>query len=209
MLKKEQLQTPCSPTALASFHQALTRLTPLPAEAWQASVPHLAEYVCESDEFFLEVGQTAEYAGFVLKGVLREFFLTRAGAEFNKNFNLPGEFTGSLFDLLTGAPSTAAIQALTPTQLVVIKFTALQKLYSQYSAWEHIGRLIAENLFMLKARREWEFMTLAAEERYVALLEHRPGLEEHISQYHLASYLGISPVSLSRIRRRLGKVRLR
>jgi len=62
---------------------------------------------------------------------------------------------------------------------------------------------------MLKARREWEFMTLSAEQRYLVLMQTHPELEERISQYHLASHLGISPVSLSRIRRRLGRTKLR
>lgn len=208
MLKPERLNPNCDPAALEQLHQTLLRVSDLSAEAWADGRTCFYEYRMDSGEFSLHAGDTARYSGFVLSGILREFFTTLEGQEFNKNFSLAGDFTGSLFDLITGEPSTASIQALAPTRLLLARFSDIQDLYSRHKDWERIGRLLAENLVVRKARREWEFMTLSAEERYLALLQRHPELEG-IPQYHLASYLGISPVSLSRIRRRLGKPRLR
>jgi CRP-like cAMP-binding protein len=209
MIKADHLKPNCDASSLESLRAALLRFSALPDEAWEDARPRFQEYRLDAGEYFLETGEIAQYSGFVLQGVLREFFITLKGQEFNKNFNLEGEFTGSLFDLITAEPSTASIQALTPARLLICQFADLQDLYNRHKEWERIGRLLAENLFLLKARREWEFMTLSAEQRYLLLIQKKPELEKRISQYHLASHLGISPVSLSRIRRQLGRPKLK
>lgn len=205
MIRADRLRSNYERSSLKPLRAALSRFGALPDKAWEDACDHFSEYSMEAGEFFLEAGDVAQYGGFVLHGILREFFVTLEGKEFNKNFSLEGEFTGSLFDLITSEPSTASIQAITPAKVLVCRFTELQDLYGRYKEWERIGRLLAEDLFLLKARREWEFMTLAAEQRYILLTQRNPDLEKRISQYHLASHLGISPVSLSRIRRRLGR----
>lgn len=205
MIKIERLKSNYERSSLESVRAALSHFGELSDTAWEDAGARFHEYRMEAGEFFLEAGEVAEYCGFVLQGILREFFVTLEGQEFSKNFSLEGEFTGSLFDLITSGPSTASIQALTSARVLILRFTDLQDLYSRYKEWERIGRLLAENLFMQKARREWEFLTLPAEERYILLTQRNPDWEKRISQYHLASHLGISPVSLSRIRRRLGR----
>jgi len=209
MIKADHLKSNYDYSSLESLRAALFRFGTLSDKAWEDACLRFHEYRLDAGEYFLEAGEIARYSGFVIQGTLREFFITLKGQEFNKNFNLEGEFTGSLFDLITSEPSTASIQALTPTRLLICQFTDLQDLYNQHRDWERIGRLLAENLFLLKARREWEFMTLSAEERYLLLIQKNPELEKRISQYHLASHLGISPVSLSRIRRQLGRPKLK
>lgn len=209
MIKADRLKSSYDRSSLAALRTTLSRIGPLSDQAWEDVRSCFHEYQLDAGEFFLEAGEIAQYGGFVIQGILREFFITLKGQEFNKNFNLEGEFTGSLFDLITAEPSTASIQALTPARLLICRFADLQELYNKYQEWEHIGRLLAENLFMIKARREWEFMTLSAEQRYLLLTQRNPDLEKRISQYHLASHLGISPVSLSRIRRKLGRPKLK
>lgn len=209
MIKSNRIKSNYDPSSLKSLRVVLSRLGDLSATAWDDARSRFYEYQLDSGEFFLEAGEIAQYSGFVIEGVLREFFITLKGQEFNKNFNLEGEFSGSLFDLITEEPSTASIQALTPVRLLICRFADLQDLYNRHKEWERIGRLLAENLFMIKARREWEFLTLSAEQRYTLLTQRNPALENRISQYHLASYLGISPVSLSRIRRRMGRSKLK
>jgi len=209
MIKSSRIKSNYDPSAVESLRVVLSRLGTLSDKAWDDARSRFCEYRVDAGEFFLEAGETAHYSGFVIEGVLREFFITLKGQEFNKNFNLEFEFTGSLFDLIASEPSTAYIQALTPARLLICRFADLQDLYNRHKEWERIGRLLAENLFMIKARREWEFLTLSAEQRYTLLTQRNPELENRISQYHLASYLGISPVSLSRIRRRMGRAKLK
>ena len=209
MIKPQRLNANCDLDSLRQLRQALERFGALTETAWVDTRARFFEYRLEAGEHFLQAGEVAQFGGFVVAGALREYFITWEGQEFNKNFSLTGNFTGSLFDLITAEPSTASIQALTPTKLLVIRFDDLLELYNRHREWERVGRLLAESLFLLKARREWEFMTLSAEQRYLRLIQNEPELETKIPQYHLASYLGINSVSLSRIRRRLGQPKLR
>ncbi len=170
--------------------------------AWEAFIALMKPLNLAAGDCLLRAGDPARYLAYVIKGSLREYYSTSEGAEFNKAFVLSGSFTGSLFDLLSGEPSTVSIQALKDCELLVAAFSEFQKLYDSYPCWERAGRLLTESLFMKKARREHEFLTMSAWERYQSLLREYPDLEQQVPQYHIASYLGITPVMLSRLRRR-------
>ncbi|PKA16609.1 Crp/Fnr family transcriptional regulator [Leptospira haakeii] len=182
------------------IYQTVNRISPMPKEVWKKSEQLYTIRKLEYGDFLIKQGtQPTEFA-FVFSGVLREYYLTDQGNEYIKSFNFPGDFTGSYFDLLTEQPSTCNIRAITDCELAVAKFSEFRKLFSQDIVWERLGRIFAENLFLKKARREYELLALSAEERYDLLLKSRPEIEELVPQYHIASYLGITPVSLSRIR---------
>ncbi|PJZ77076.1 Crp/Fnr family transcriptional regulator [Leptospira neocaledonica] len=182
------------------IYQAVNRVSSIPKEVWKKSEQLYTIRKLEYGDFLIKQGARPTEFAFVFSGVLREYYLTDQGNEYIKSFNFPGDFTGSYFDLLTEQPSTCNIRAITDCELAVAKFSEFRKLFSQDIAWERLGRIFAENLFLKKARREYELLALNAEERYDLLLESRPDIEDLIPQYHIASYLGITPVSLSRIR---------
>ncbi|MGJ4789016.1 Crp/Fnr family transcriptional regulator [Leptospira koniambonensis] len=182
------------------IYQTVNQVSPIPKEVWKKSEQLYTIRKLEYGDFLIKQGARPTEFAFVFSGVLREYYLTDQGNEYIKSFNFPGDFTGSYFDLLTEQPSTCNIRAITNCELAVAKFSEFRKLFSQDIAWERLGRIFAENLFLKKARREYELLALSAEERYDLLLESRPDIEELIPQYHIASYLGITPVSLSRIR---------
>ena len=186
---------------LTAVRMAFAHLVSLSDQAWNAYMQLFSPHELAAGEFFVQAGTTADSIALVTSGALREYFVTRDGKEFIKAFVLPGQFTGSLFDLLSGEPSTANIQTLKPTQLWVAPYGKVRVLYDLYPEWERVGRLLTEDLFIKKARREYEFLTMDATERYLNLLAQQPDLEQHVPQYHIASYLGITPVALSRIRR--------
>lgn len=156
-------------------------------------------------EHLLVGGEIARLAAFIASGAVREYFMAPDGTEFNKSFAFAGEFTGSYFDLLSQKPSLASIQAMTVTELLVAPFTKIQAFYERSLEWQRIARNTAESLFMKKAKREYEFVSLTAEERYRKFVAEHAAMLDKIPQYHLASFLGITPVALSRIRKRVGK----
>ncbi|GBF38333.1 Crp/Fnr family transcriptional regulator [Leptospira johnsonii] len=182
------------------IYQTVNRISPIPKEVWKKSEQLYTVRKLEYGDFLIKQGAKPTEFAFVFSGVLREYYLTDQGNEYIKSFNFPGDFTGSYFDLLTEQPSTCNIRAITDCELAVAKFSEFRKLFSQDIVWERLGRIFAENLFLKKARREYELLALSAEERYDLLLESRPDIEDIVPQYHIASYLGITPVSLSRIR---------
>ena len=93
--------------------------------------------------------------------------------------------------------------ALMDSELLVIRFRDFEALFDRHACWERVGRKIAEGMFISKERRERELLMLSAEERYRLFLGRYKHLEKRIPQYQIAAYLGITPVALSRIRRRL------
>ncbi|MNI08038.1 hypothetical protein D3C73_610620 [compost metagenome] len=113
------------------------------------------------------------------------------------------EFITSYSSLLQNAPSFFAIQALMDSQLIVIPYSDFQSLFARHICWERLGRIIVEQLFVKKETRERELLLLSAEARYLLFLEKYGQVVKHIPQYHIASYLGITPVALSRIRKKL------
>ncbi len=92
------------------------------------------------------------------------------------------------------------MQALTPCRLVSISYDVLQGLYARHACWLHWGRWVVEAQFLYKCRRETAFLRASAAERYAALHQDYPALEQQVAQYHIASYLGVTPETLSRLR---------
>jgi CRP-like cAMP-binding protein len=103
--------------------------------------------------------------------------------------------------MITGAPSAYTVEAMEPSVVIEISNAALQALMQASHNWERFVRLSLERLYIRKEERERELLYLNAKRRYEAFLAKYPGLEKRIPQYHIASYIGISPVSLSRLLR--------
>ncbi|MBV1922338.1 MAG: Crp/Fnr family transcriptional regulator [Pseudomonadales bacterium] len=188
-------------TALLQLRQVIEQVTPLSDEAWQEMTRLFSPLSLDAEEYFISAGQQASSIAFVISGAMREYFITLEGKEYNKAFIFKGDITGSLFDLLSQQASIASIQATTQTELLVADYQAFSALYDRYPCCQRLGRLQAQHLFMLKARREYEFLTLDAYARYQSLLTKHPDIERYVPQYHIASYLGITPVALSRIKK--------
>jgi len=196
---------PASQKHLDLLRQTLSLLSPIDDEAWAALSPHWKVLYLESGDFLLEVGDEAKYVAFVFDGVLREYFLNEEGHEYNKAFIFSHDITGSLYDFLHGQTSTASIQAIKKSELVIFPYELLREMYDQYACLQRLGRLINEWLFMKKAQREQELLTMNATSRFLALQDQYPRLEQDIAQYHIASFLGITPVALSRLKRNIAK----
>ncbi|MDF3821156.1 Crp/Fnr family transcriptional regulator [Leptospira sp. 96542] len=182
------------------LYNTVNQISPIPKELWKESENLYTFRKLEYGDFLIKQNATATEFAFVFSGVLKEYYLTDKGNEYIKSFNFAGDFTGSYYDLLSKQPSTCSIRAITNCELAVAKFSEFRKLFSKHIVWERLGRIFAENLFLKKAKREYELLALDAEERYNLLLKSKPGIEMLVPQYQIASYLGITPVSLSRIK---------
>ncbi len=154
-----------------------------------------------SGNYFIHAGDKSKELAFVNSGLLRFFYQTKDGKEFNKSFISENQFASAYSAFLTGMPARFSIQALEDSQLLICDLEPVIKLFDQHRCWERLGRILAEQLYVKKETREAEFLLDDAETRYHFFQKNYSGLEERISQYHVASYLGITPVMLSRIRR--------
>lgn len=185
--------------SLLQLHRALNRLSAIPDDQWSALQELLREKFVQKGETFVEIGDRTGEMGFVVSGLLRKYYLNEEGQEFIKGFSWENEIASPYASLITGQPSNIHIEALEDTHLRVIRYADFQKLYPKHSCWQEIGRKLAEKCFIEREQREFEFLTLSAQERYARFKKGFPFLIGRVSQYHIASYLGITPVALSRI----------
>lgn len=147
----------------------------------------------------IQVGQLAKHAYFCTVGLFRLYYTLQDGREYNVAFTVENDFATSYGAMVMGTPSFFTIEAMEDSVVIEIPYDMLKELMDNSHAWERFVRNSVERLFIRKEERERELLYLSAKERYKAFLIKYPGLEHRIPQYHIASYLGISPVSLSRI----------
>ncbi len=140
---------------------------------------------------------------FLAQGLLRSYYISPKGEEVNKHFFLAGSLAAPLTSLVTKEPSPVYIGALEPSRLLQARYQDILRLYQQYPNLNKIGRVAVELAWIAKERRETQLIMLDAKARYRAFQDEYPGLEQRIPQYQIASYLGITPVQLSRIRKPL------
>ncbi|MFT3694439.1 MAG: Crp/Fnr family transcriptional regulator [Kofleriaceae bacterium] len=185
---------------LATFRAAIRRFAPIDDPALAGIQPKLR--VLAKGQWFLAAGDIAHEAGFVLEGVVREYFPLEDGREATRNFGGPGDGVGSLSDLLSGKPALASTIAETDCRLAVIPWATVQAAAARDPVWTRWLARVTEQLYLAKAQRELELLAFTAEQRYAAFHKRFAAIEDQIALRQVASYLGITPEHLSRIRRR-------
>jgi CRP-like cAMP-binding protein len=191
--------------ALLSFRHLIQQFVKLSDEEWEMFVPHLKERTIKKNDFMLREGQQGKELAYVVQGTMRHFY-TRDGEEKTTYFYFENSLTGPYISCITGKPSLISFEALADTKLLVFPYAAMQQLYAQSHTWEKFGRVLAEYLAMGLEDRMVGLLMLSPEERYLQLLQsNKQKIMERIPQHLIANYLGVTPVSLSRIRNRLHK----
>ena len=154
-------------------------------------------------EFFIRAGDVPQTIGFIITGILRLYYVDADGNEFTKSFCAENSFVAAYSALLLNQPSQLFIQALEGSKLLIADYSAYRALSETHACWQQLNCKIAESLFIQKEKRESTLLLDDAKTRYLSFLEQHPGLETRLKQHYIASYLGITPVTLSRIRAQL------
>ncbi|MCR9289165.1 Crp/Fnr family transcriptional regulator [Saprospiraceae bacterium] len=183
----------------------LNKISPLSQETKQSLSELFSPIRLNEEDFFVEEGKYARQIGFLESGVMRAFFVNKEGKEYNKQFFVGPTLIGAYTSLLTKQKNKIAQKTLTECKIWKAPFHEIELLYTKHHDFERLGRKIAEYYFLEKEKKELEMALLDAEKRYLILREEFPGLEMKIPQYHIASYLGISPTQLSRVRNKMSK----
>lgn len=185
------------------MYQQLIRLSPMPEEDWLLLLPHLSIKTLDKHALFAEEGKKAHTVGFVLEGMLRQYY-THDGEEKTTYFYFENHWMCAYISCLTNSASLLTIEALSPVQYISFSYAALEQLYAQNMHWQCFGRKMAEYLAMGLEERMVSLLLQSPEDRYRDLLQgHKKKIIERVPQHYIANYLGITPVSLSRIRKRL------
>lgn len=178
------------------------QLLPLQEDDLRTFISKFKPVSLEKGEYFIREGQISRKIGFIVSGSMLCSY-NRSGEEIIDEFSLDKEFITDYNSFLTNSPAEKDVKCLENTELLVIGYDDLQDLYSQNQAFERVGRLMAEALFMNWHQKAKSLMLDDAEARYIKLISKRPNLPQRIPQYLIASYLNVKPETLSRIRKKI------
>ena len=156
----------------------------------------------EKETFLIREGQISRNAYYVIKGLVREYKLIN-GEEKTTEFYVEGQPVINFDSIANQTPSTLNFVCAEETIVAVLNTKKEEELYAKYPRFETFCRTGMEKMMGIKQIKLTEFITLKPEKRYQKLQSERPELLNRVPQYQIASYLGITPEALSRIRNRL------
>lgn len=187
-------------SALDSFSDYLLKINPTPPTALKKLLGLFVPVSLKKHEFYAKQGDRPKKIAFIHQGIMRIFFQNQQGEEFNKRFVSGPNVIGAYSSLLTNQPNQVNIQCLTDCEIIEANFTEILTLYDHHHDVERLNRKITEAFFIETEKRQMSLIMYDAAERYDKFRKEFPDYENQIAQYHIASYLGITPTQLSRIR---------
>lgn len=191
----------------AAWHAALARRFPeLDAGSLTALAGAARRETLAPHAVLLAAGNAWRHAFWVERGLLRLYYLDAEGREYNKNFHAEDAFVWPVTPLLRDEPAAFFIAALEPAVVRCLPCDALEAAVAALPSWTALRLAALAGLFDDKLRREQAFLQCDARARYEALLRERPDWARRIPLRHLASYLGMTDVSLSRLRAEMGLI---
>ncbi len=190
--------------AFIALKKAVDDYWPISVETWQKFKLCCEFKKVDKGAILYGIGEVPQSFAFVYSGLFRLFILDEKGHEYNKMFFDEKSFPGSMSALLKNTPSLFSIDALEPSKIITINFSAYRRLLMEKEDLKIYHILYLEkNWLLAKDAREVEIVQEDASERYLRFLNDQASIAARIPQYHLASHLGITPTQLSRIRKTL------
>lgn len=167
------------------------------------ALPHVRHL--KKKEFLLRAGEVCRYEVFVLEGCLRNYYLDDKGDEHILQFSVEDWWTSDLYSFLTQTPATQFIDTLEDSVVALFDKEDLERLYREVPKFERFFRIMLQNAFIAQQQRILQNIGSNGEERYLAFRQKYPTLEQRLPQHQIASFLGITPEFLSKIRSKLAK----
>lgn len=164
--------------------------------------PYFTDIILKKGEHWIKEGEYNADVAFINKGMVRSYFI-KEKVDITFDLTIENQIFSNTTSYSLGLPSSEYIQAIEDCDLCVITKVNLHLLYAQSPKWERLGRIIYENYTVLQEMRVRSFISETAKERYEILSKTKPELIRRTPQIYLANYLGITPQSLSRLRREI------
>ncbi len=171
-------------------------------QEWQLHQSILSRRFLKKGEFLLRGGDVCDHVTFINNGHFRVYNIVNE-EELTINFAFEGNYVTDYISFVSRRPSSDFILAMDDAEILQIKYNDLQATYEKSPVWQKFGRIMAEYILVFIAERNKALLFNTPEERYINLMKERPKVIERIPQQYIASYLGIKPESLSRIRKRM------
>jgi CRP-like cAMP-binding protein len=190
------------------FRSFIHKIVPLmPEEDIKAFSSKAQNSEFQKDELFIKESETCRHLIFIHQGIFR-YYLLHEGQDLTKDFAVDTQnpFCTAYTSFMLQRPSEIWIEALEPCQVWLWNKSDVLPFFQENLNWLRFAKAIADQLFYRKEQKELELIKCSSEERYRHFLINFPGLSQRVPQYHIATYLGITPESLSRIRSKLSKI---
>lgn len=182
-----------------NLFEEIAHLTIISKEAEDFLRKNMQKIKFKKGETILESGQNCHHLYFVEQGIIRGYYFQDT-KEITNWFAQENEFATCFYSFITKQLSVETIQAIENTELMQISHAALQNLYRSFPETERLGRLITENYYIKLEERLLNIQFKSAKERYQNLIETKPSLIKRVALGQIATYLGISQETLSRMR---------
>lgn len=185
------------------FFEHFNKKVPLTREEELQIQTYLTPKKLRKKQYLLQEGDICKAIAFVEKGALRAYTVDDSGSEYIVQFALEGWLISDLYSFLTGEPATYHIDALEDSELVLISQAAHEELLTTVPKYETFTRLNVTGAYIAMQRRLTSIISLPLEERYMGFTSLYPDIVQRVPQHMIASYMGLTPETLSRIRKRL------
>ena len=169
---------------------------------WEALENCLSIRHFKKGDFLVKAGQICKHVSFINSGLVRLYYSVD-GKDISIGFAQQGDYTSEYESFLTRKAAAQNIEALTETEVIDLGYDDMQRLYKAHPVFQEFGRKISEFLFILLNQRNTALLALTPEERYSQMIETNTSLLQLVPQYMLASFIGVTPEHLSRIRRKI------
>ncbi|MCH2080912.1 MAG: Crp/Fnr family transcriptional regulator [Saprospiraceae bacterium] len=189
---------------MQTLKRKLASFAPISEEVISFFLQFYKEVKLRKGDFLLKEGQYIRHFFFLNEGCL-SYYTLKEGHEQVLEFFTNGDLFTDLPNYVEEKPSNCYIKALENSKLYAISKKDIEECFRKHHELERFGRLFVQDEFLKLAKRVGRVTNLSAEERYLRFIDKRPKLTQVIPQYLIASYLGVTPVGLSKIRRRLSR----
>jgi len=183
-------------------------MAPLPEYDWQLLHPNLTTMRFNKNVHFHSHGQPCSEIMFLTDGIARSYVIDSSGRDYTSNFhfNDPASSIKNVFvtdyaSVVRNEKSKVYFETLTEIEVISFPVSRAKELYETNTNWSRIGRIIAEEAYYATQQRAFSLLTMTATERYEQLTNNMPSTISLIPELYIASYLGITPQSLSRIKK--------
>lgn len=188
---------------MESLKSQLINLIGISDSEWEMLQERMVPQQVPGKTLLIQAGEVARNLYFIDSGILRTFHL-REGKEVNTYFACDHQFISTFASFITQQPSMEYLEAMEASQVYKIAYADMTGLYVESPKFEKLGRILAEKNYLCVLERTYAMQTQKAKEKYLNFLQtYDQKIIQGIPQHHIASFLGIAPESLSRIRKEL------
>lgn len=187
---------------LKQMFTTLCEYAPIPDDEWNKTKTKIHSIKIQKNEYFIKAGDFPDKLAFIVHGIFRVFYLSKSGTESTLVFRNEKRLLSAYSSFLENINSRYSFQSLTDSTLLYISLNDMTELLSSHPCWQIITAKYSQLLFVEKEKRETEFLCDDAQTRYFTFANNFPEFIKRVSLHHIASYLGITPETLSRIRKK-------